>query len=140
MASKATTRAGQLLIRRTRPTCQCLSSTSSRASSSRQISSSSARSVPEYETDKQERPRWSYTPPGLKAPYPVKIKNTDQVWESNNDPVKLDQFYIRFLGPGGDTVLSDEVKWLAITHKSFDQGKRGFNDRLAFLGRDSFLV
>lgn len=32
-------------------------------------------------------------------------------------------------------MLTDEVKWLAITHKSFDQGRRGFNDRLAFFGR-----
>jgi hypothetical protein len=31
-------------------------------------------------------------------------------------------------------VLSDEVKWLAVTHKSFDHGRRGFNDRLAYLG------
>jgi hypothetical protein len=53
-------------------------------------------------------------------------------WECNSDPAKLDQFYLQFLGPGGDGVLSEEVKWLAITHKSFDQGRRGFNDRLAF--------
>jgi large subunit ribosomal protein L15 len=39
------------------------------------------------------------------------------------------------LGNGGDKVLSDETKWLAVTHKSFDQGRRGFNDRLAFLGK-----
>jgi hypothetical protein len=38
------------------------------------------------------------------------------------------------LGPGGDKVLGDEVKWLAVTHKSFQHGKQGFNDRLAYLG------
>jgi dsRNA-specific ribonuclease len=43
--------------------------------------------------------------------------------------------YIRMLGQGGDSMLSDEVKWLAVTHKSFDHARRGFNDRLAFLGR-----
>jgi len=32
-------------------------------------------------------------------------------------------------------VLPEDVKWLAITHKSFDQGRRGFNERLAVLGR-----
>ena len=58
-------------------------------------------------------------------------------WECNSDPAKLDRFYIKFLGRGGDTVLTDEVKWLAVTHKSFDQGRRGFNDRLAFFGRMS---
>jgi large subunit ribosomal protein L15 len=53
----------------------------------------------------------------------------------NNDPKRLDEVYIKMLGPGGDKLLSDEVKWLAVTHKSFDQGKRGFNDRLMYLGR-----
>lgn len=38
------------------------------------------------------------------------------------------------LGEDGDKMLSEEVKWLAVTHKSFDQGRRGFNDRLAFIG------
>jgi large subunit ribosomal protein L15 len=52
----------------------------------------------------------------------------------NSDPALLDQFYIRMLGNGGDKVLSDELKWLVVTHKSFDQGRRGFNDRLAFIG------
>jgi large subunit ribosomal protein L15 len=33
------------------------------------------------------------------------------------------------------SMLSDETKWLAITHKSFDQGKRGFNERLSLLGK-----
>jgi large subunit ribosomal protein L15 len=47
----------------------------------------------------------------------------------------LDRFYIALLGPNGDKVLSEEIKWLAVTHKSFDQGRRGFNDRLAFLGK-----
>lgn len=60
----------------------------------------------------------------------------------NHDPLRLDQFYIGMLGDGGHKVLSEEVKWLAITHKSFDQGRRGFNDRLAFLGmyRDGFAL
>lgn len=32
-------------------------------------------------------------------------------------------------------MLSEETKWLAVTHKSFEQGARGFNDRLAFFGK-----
>lgn len=52
----------------------------------------------------------------------------------NEDPRKLDQAYIRMLGHGGDKILTEETKWLAVTHKSFDHGRRGFNDRLAFLG------
>lgn len=53
----------------------------------------------------------------------------------NKDPEKLDQVYSRVLGVGGDKILTDEVKWLAVTHKSFDHGRRGYNDRLAYLGR-----
>jgi large subunit ribosomal protein L15 len=57
----------------------------------------------------------------------------------NSDPQKLDQMYIRFLGKDGDKVLNEETKWLAVTHKSFDHGRRGFNDRLSFLGTLDFL-
>jgi large subunit ribosomal protein L15 len=46
----------------------------------------------------------------------------------------LDQFYIKFLGPQGPRMLPEELKWLAVTHKSFDQGRRGFNDKLAYFG------
>lgn len=53
----------------------------------------------------------------------------------NSDPQKLDQMYIRFLGKDGDKMLKEETKWLAVTHKSFDHGRRGFNDRLSFLGK-----
>ena len=36
------------------------------------------------------------------------------------------------------TVLANMMRllqWLAVTHKSFDHARRGFNDRLAFLGK-----
>jgi hypothetical protein len=52
----------------------------------------------------------------------------------NKDPRKLDHMYIRLLGPEGPKLLSEESRWLAVTHKSFDHGRRGFNDRLSFLG------
>ncbi|TQS37629.1 hypothetical protein Golomagni_01891 [Golovinomyces magnicellulatus] len=66
---------------------------------------------------------------------PVRVRLIDprRAWESNSDPKRLDRFYNNLFGPGGDKLLSEEVKWLAITHKSFEQGARGFNDRLAFL-------
>jgi hypothetical protein len=85
---------------------------------------------------KETRPRWSYTPEGMKAPFsPHVVKDPSRkIWKVNSDPVKLDQMYLRLLGKGGDKLLPEEIKWLAITHKSFDQGRRGFNDRLAFLG------
>ena len=52
----------------------------------------------------------------------------------NQDPERLDKVYDRVLGVGGCAMLTEEVKWLAVTHKSFDHGRRGFNDRLSFLG------
>jgi len=53
----------------------------------------------------------------------------------NSDPAVLDSFYVKMLGPGGDQVLPEDIKWLAVTNKTFDQGRRGFNERLAFFGR-----
>jgi large subunit ribosomal protein L15 len=75
----------------------------------------------------------------MKAPVSMqRPKNPKRsVWKTNEDPEVLDQFYERFLGPQGPGLLSDELKWLAVTHKSFDQGRRGFNDRLAYIGKDN---
>lgn len=134
MASKSTGRSLQSLVRQTRLTCECARAKYLQPISIRQFSASTSRSDTQYETDGGDRPRWSYTPEKMKAPYPWRIKDTEKVWECNSDPARLDQFYINFLGRGGDKVLTEEVKWLAITHKSFDQGRRGFNDRLAFFG------
>ena len=88
-------------------------------------------------TDEDSRPRWSYTPERMKAPFSPHITRdpTRRVWHVNNDPKKLDAALVKFFGRDGDRLLPDELKWLAVTHKSFDQGRRGFNDRLAFLGR-----
>lgn len=93
------------------------------------------------ETSADPRPRWSFTPPLTKAPFslsePKDPKRSE--WKSNEDPAVLDRFYEVFLGPKGPDMLPEELKWQAITHKSFDQGRRGFNDRLAYLGT-SILV
>lgn len=87
----------------------------------------------------QRKPRWSYTPPLAKGPFSLRFNSKRPQFLVNADPKRLDEFYIRMLGEGGDKVLSEEVKWLAVTHKSFDQGRRGFNDRLAFIGGCFFL-
>jgi large subunit ribosomal protein L15 len=58
----------------------------------------------------------------------------NKIWLVNSNPERLDAMYVRLLGPRGDKVLPEELKWLAVTHKSFDQGRRGFNDRLAMMG------
>lgn len=72
----------------------------------------------------------------MTAPVRSKLPVSNNEFQVNEDPEKLDQFYVRVLGKEGDRMLTEEVKWLAVTHKSFDHGRRGYNDRLAFFGRD----
>lgn len=98
-------------------------------------SSSSTTSTPEQTSPKNKRePRWAVTPPRAKAPFSLHLNSKRPPFHVNSDPAVLDEFYNRMLGEGGSKFLSEEVKWLAVTHKSFDQGRRGFNDRLALLG------
>lgn len=80
-------------------------------------------------------PRWKSTPARYKAPVRSKPPVLNNDFPINEDPARLDKAYVRILGRGGEAMLTEEVKWLAVTHKSFDHGKRGYNDRLAFLGR-----
>lgn len=85
------------------------------------------------------RPRWSYTPSALVRRHDFSlniIKDPRRaIWHVNDDPAKLEDFYERFLGRHGSRMLPEELRWLAVTHKSFDYGRRGFNTRLAFFGR-----
>ena len=92
----------------------------------------------EAEIRSGERPRWSYTPAGMVAPVRSRLPRRSEPWIANQDPKVLDAFYVRFLGAEGDSLLKNETKWLAVTHKSFDHGRRGFNDRLSYLGEISF--
>lgn len=82
-------------------------------------------------------PRWAQTPPRMKAPMQMDFARDpkNKVWHINSSPEVLDNMYNQLLGPAGSKMLPDELKWLAVTHKSFDQGRRGFNDRLAMLGK-----
>jgi large subunit ribosomal protein L15 len=108
----------------------------------RQLSTSAARNTEAAEAvdtaaEQQVRPRWSYTPERMKGPgFSINVVKDPSrtVWHNNEDPAKLDAMYNRLLGSKGDRMLPDEIKWLAITHKSFDQGRRGFNTRLAYFG------
>jgi large subunit ribosomal protein L15 len=94
---------------------------------------------PISEADIEEaQPRWSYTPERLKGIHGFSLNVPKvphrAVWHVNEDPARLDDFYERFLGRNGSKLLPEEIKWLAVTHKSFDFGRRGFNTRLAFYG------
>ena len=90
--------------------------------------------IPKNQDAEQMGPRWAQTPRGMSMPFRLRPRPKNNEWKCNDDPTKVDAMYKKFLGEGGDKLLSDEVRWLAITHKSFDQGKRGFNDRLAYMG------
>jgi len=70
----------------------------------------------------------------MAAPYRVRPKNDNDDYAVNEDPRLLNSAFVKMLGSDGDKMLPEEVKWLAVTHKSYDHGRRGFNDRLAFLG------
>lgn len=89
------------------------------------------------EREPEERPRWQQTPKAMVAPVQLKKYKPYNEYPVNEDPRRLDQVYVQILGQVGDKILTEEVKWLAVTHKSFDQGRRGYNDRLAFFGRAS---
>ncbi|KAL0943234.1 mitochondrial 54S ribosomal protein mL57 [Colletotrichum truncatum] len=121
---------------------QCLARTFATATDSKIEQLSRRTEEAERPDEVRQRPRWSYTPEAMKAPFSPHItKNPARsVWKVNDDPKKLDQMYARFLGRDGDKMLPEEVKWLAVTHKSFDQGRRGFNDRLAYLGRQAVVL
>ena len=90
--------------------------------------------TPQQPAHPQERPRWAQTPPLMTAPYRMKPLPEGNDFPVNEDPAKLDHVYNRLLGDGGDKMLTEEVKWLAVTHKSFDHGRRGYNDRLSLIG------
>lgn len=139
MASTAPSTARTLLrLTRQRPVCECLHSQPLRRKnlrSSRNVSTASPQ-LSEMEVEPEPSPRWSHTPPAMKAPFSARLKKEGaRPLKINSDPRKLDQVYVRFLGQGGDKLLSEETKWLAVTAKSFDHGRRGFNDRLAFFGQ-----
>ena len=121
----------------TRPVCQCIAvsrRSKNRTRNTRRHVSSAAPQRPEMDVDSQSSPRWSRTPPAMKAPVRARVDMQPYKWNVNTDPQKLNKMYLRLLGQDGDKMLSDETKWMAVTHKSFDAGRRGFNDRLAFLG------
>ena len=122
-----------------RAVCRCISKLplwSSCLPPSRSFATFSARLYdPNHYADApSDRPRWQAPPPRMTAPFRSKPP-VDNDYPVNEDPGKLDRVYERILGPDGHKLLTEEVKWLAITHKSFDHGRRGYNDRLAFLGK-----
>lgn len=127
---------------RRRTTCQCASLLSTRTLLPKFARNLTTSSVNRDEEDRygnrgrdlRTGPRWQSTPPRMMAPVRSKPPVDNNDFAVNEDPERLDKVYDRVLGQGGCQMLTDEVKWLAVTHKSFDHGRRGFNDRLCYLG------
>lgn len=73
---------------------------------------------------------------------PVRLRRSPKagVFELNNKTEVLDSVYRQVLGKDGAQMLPEDLKWLAVTHKSFDHARRGFNDRLAYLGESSPIL
>lgn len=117
--SRSVTRASAQQMRRTPQ--QCAFSTTSPVSE-------------EPGAERRDRPRWQQTPKAMAMPIRVRDPPRQAPYIVNTDSKVLDQAYNKMLGRGGDSMLPEEIKWLAVTHKSFDHGRRGFNDKLAFLG------
>ncbi|KAF2725160.1 hypothetical protein K431DRAFT_343154 [Polychaeton citri CBS 116435] len=134
----------------------CARALRSTPKSSHQVSrlfstTSERRTLQDHETpsDAEQMPRWKQTPPAMQMPIRLRPKPRQPVWRVNTSDELVNEVYDRFVGRAGEAargqyglksfkgseLLSDDVKWLAITHKSFDHGRQGFNDRLAFLGK-----
>ncbi|WPH03868.1 Hypothetical protein R9X50_00675100 [Acrodontium crateriforme] len=120
---------------------------STKRSAVRPFSVCAASSAPEStpSTSNDQLPRWRQTPRAMTMPFRLRPQPKQPVWRVNTEQEPLDAMYDSFVGRASDVskadagrgreMLTEEVKWLAITHKSFDHGRQGFNDRLAFLGK-----
>ena len=73
--------------------------------------------------------RFQNTRPQPRAPISHRVRKEFIV---NDDPRVLDAMYLKLFGK--DMGLSEDVKWQAVTHKSFDHGRQPFNSKLKFLG------
>ncbi|KAL8902887.1 MAG: hypothetical protein Q9207_004315 [Kuettlingeria erythrocarpa] len=103
--------------------------------SSKSFSTSSSSQYNDLATTASEQPRWRATPSRMvNRGTSHRFLRNSKPFTVNEDPEKLDEVLTRVLGTYGDRLLTEEVKWLTVTHKSFDHGRRGFNDRLAYLG------
>ena len=123
------------LSTRTVSKCTCSSATRWSVPLSRRKFTTSSIQNTELNVEREGRPRWQQTPEKMVAPFRARPRPLNNQYVVNEDPRKLDQVYTKLLGNGGEKMLTEEVKWLAVTHKSFDHGRRGYNDRLAFLGK-----
>ncbi|KAA8912445.1 ribonuclease-III-like-domain-containing protein, partial [Sphaerosporella brunnea] len=68
--------------------------------------------------------------PQPRAPYPIRARKYFAV---NDDPKVLNEMYLKLFGK--DMRLTEEAKWQAVTHKSFDHGRQPYNAKLRFLGK-----
>ncbi|KAM0723705.1 hypothetical protein Q7P37_000693 [Cladosporium fusiforme] len=88
-----------------------------------------------------DEPRWKQTPPQMQMPFRLRPQPNQPVWKVNDKVELVDDAFDKFVGHAGGKgmrgrdVLPEEIKWQSLTHKSFDHGRRPFNDKLAYLGK-----
>ncbi|KAI5844168.1 ribonuclease-III-like-domain-containing protein, partial [Tricharina praecox] len=74
--------------------------------------------------------RFQNVRPQPRAPIAHRVRKEFLV---NDDLEVLDAMYLKLFGK--DLGLSEDVKWQAVTHKTFDHGRQPFNSKLKFLGK-----
>ena len=74
--------------------------------------------------------RYQNVRPQPLAPFSVRVR---QPYIVNDSPKKLDAMYRELFGTDKFN-LPDDLKWQAVTHKSFDHGRQPYNEKLMFMG------
>lgn len=90
------------------------------------------------ENSDESLPRWRQTPKRMTMPFRVRPLSKRPPYVINDKPQVLHDVYDSVFGrQNGYATFPEELRWLAVTHKSFDHGRQGSNDRLAFLGEQN---
>jgi len=70
----------------------------------------------------------------IERPQAVAHTRPRQIYKVNDSTEALDTMYQNLLGSDGHKLLSEDVKWQCVTHKSFDHAMQPFNEKLSFYG------
>ncbi|EWC47457.1 hypothetical protein DRE_00425 [Drechslerella stenobrocha 248] len=94
----------------------------------------------QQQVQQQPAPTLTAPPPGFRMntitrPFVPVATHMRVPFQVNDSVDVLNEMYIKLLGPGGDGVLTEQVKWQCVTHKSFDHGLQPYNTKLVFYGR-----
>lgn len=91
------------------------------------------RRLREHDADSEPR-NAGYRRNIIERPKAVAHTRERQPYAVNDSTDALDAMYVRLLGSDGHKLLSEDVKWQCVTHKSFDHAMQPYNEKLAFYG------